>query len=226
MSSQPATSASPSPSAQEPLGYMPGEVLVRLRRGGSFSAAGVAGRLPGVRLRRATQLRGGSGSGGGFAAAAAAHNQLLHLVISDGSSVEDKVQQLSALAAVQYAEPNWLRGFAAPPPADGWGGSASSDAGSGTRHRQRRLQQLPTDPLLADPTDRLYAWHLPRVSAPSAWDSTVGSRQVRVQGVRVCAGRGRSSRGTGSSSVNRGGATPHERWASQVRTFGGGGGGE
>ena len=146
-------------------------MLVRLKRGSaSFSAASAAGRLPGVRLRRATALRGG----GGFAAAAAAHNELLHLAITDGSSVEDKVQQLSALAAVHYAEPNWLR-YVSPvaKPSDGVGGGPRSAA-------RRRLQQLPNDPLLADPGAALYAWHLPRISAPSAWDRTVGSRLVKV----------------------------------------------
>ncbi|EFN54517.1 hypothetical protein CHLNCDRAFT_135242 [Chlorella variabilis] len=136
--------------------------------------------LAGLRLHRLVGKRQGvpgRGSGALVAAAAAANSgtasasvpadSVMLFNITDGSSVEEKVAQLLNHAEVAMVQPDYVRylAVAPPPPPTAWVPSGVGRA------------MVPNDVFFGTYSSH---WHLSQISAPVAWDTTTGSKQVGV----------------------------------------------
>ena len=170
--------------------------------------------VPGLQLVSLTgehqDIRVPSGSGPEAAAAAAAPlpaNAVMKFRITDGSKVEAKVKQLqanpgagAAAACGQLVGYKWqavcaklkcacpspqfaynLRLQPAPPPLP-----AAVEHAQPEYIYYHTAQRLPNDPKFAAGDHTSGQWYLPQVWAPTAWATTVGSRDMRVCVVSWC----------------------------------------
>ncbi|PSC68607.1 Extracellular basic protease [Micractinium conductrix] len=117
--------------------------------------------------------------------------------ITDGKSVQEKIKELRGNAAIAAAEPDWARWLTGPQrvaaqvttrsPAQqeavAEGATAAAAGGGGVQAAAAdggaQLDRGTQDPLFFD-YEGTELYHLQRIAAPIAWDTTVGSKEVKV----------------------------------------------
>ncbi|PSC74254.1 subtilisin-like serine protease [Micractinium conductrix] len=182
----------------------PGRVLVQFKPAAAATARTQARsplrglqleRLVGKHQRLAVGRAAAAAAGGGRQLAAASgdvpSDATMLFSITDGKSVDAKIKELRGNSAIAAVEPDWVRQLTgrqrmvaqlevevssgAQQPAASAGAAvqaAAAEAGA-------ELNRAAGDPLYYG-SEGTQLYHLQRVAAPVAWDTTVGSKEVKV----------------------------------------------
>ncbi|PSC71832.1 peptidase S8 [Micractinium conductrix] len=149
--------STPGQAQAQPDSFAPGQVLVKFKSSGPAvasllggTAGGPPGKLPVDGVRLLRTVGGGSKAGAASAAPRPGATVLLR--ITDGASVKKKVLELMANPAVAVAEPNYIR----------------------------RTLRVPDDVMYGPRPRYSGMWFLDRIGAPRAWNTTTGSKSVKV----------------------------------------------